>query len=86
MVYSKTLKIGHSQGEHSVMLSTFIKLPFVIKISVLSIFEWPLYTVFTVHVSLLFNDWCPSLSVVLRHHFASNDTPPISQICITLAF
>ena len=30
------------QGEHSAMLSTFIKLPFVIKIFVLSIFEWPL--------------------------------------------
>ena len=32
------------QGEHSVILSTFIKLPFVIKIFVLSIFEWPFYT------------------------------------------
>ena len=30
------------------MLSTFIKLPFVIKIFVLSIFEWPLKTGFTV--------------------------------------
>ena len=27
--------------------STFIKLPFVIKIFVLSIFEWPFYTGFT---------------------------------------
>ena len=34
--------------EHSAILSTFIKLPFVIKIFVLSIFEWPLYTAFTV--------------------------------------
>ena len=32
------------QGEHSAILSTFIKLPFVIKIFVLSIFEWPLKT------------------------------------------
>ena len=31
------------QGEHSEILSTFIKLPFVIKI-VLSIFEWPFKT------------------------------------------
>ena len=31
------------QGEHSAILSTFIKLPFVIKIFVLSIFEWPFY-------------------------------------------
>ena len=36
------------QGEHSVILLTFIKLPFVIKIFVLSIFEWPYYTGFTV--------------------------------------
>ena len=34
--------------EHSAILSTFIKLPFVIKIFVLSIFEWPLKTGFTV--------------------------------------
>ena len=39
------------QGEHSAILSTFIKLPFVIKIFVLSIFEWPLYTGFTVEVT-----------------------------------
>ena len=45
------------QGEHSAILSTFIKLPFVIKIFVLSIFEWLLKTGFTVHVSLnLCND------------------------------
>ena len=37
------------QGEHSAILLTFIKLPFVIKIFVLSIFEWPLYTGFTVY-------------------------------------
>ena len=35
-------------GEHSAIFSTFIKLPFVIKIFVLSIFEWPFYTGFTV--------------------------------------
>ena len=34
--------------EHSAILSTFIKLPFVIKILVLSIFEWPFYTGLTV--------------------------------------
>ena len=37
------------QGEHSAIVLTFIKLPFVIKIFVLSIFEWPFYTGFTVH-------------------------------------
>ena len=40
------------QGEHSAILSTFIKLPFVINIFVLSIFEWPLKTGFTVHFLL----------------------------------
>ena len=34
--------------EHSAIVLTFIKLPFVIKIFVLSIFEWPLKTAFTV--------------------------------------
>ena len=34
--------------EHSAILSTFIKLPFAIKIFVLSIFEWLLKTGFTV--------------------------------------
>ena len=38
-----------SPSEHSAILSTFIKLPFVIKIFVLSIIEWPFYTGFTVH-------------------------------------
>ena len=38
------------QGEQSAILLTFIKLPFVIKVFVLSIFEWPVYTGFTVTV------------------------------------
>ena len=41
------------KGEHSAILSTFIKLPFSIKTFVLSIFEWPLKTGFTVDVSQL---------------------------------
>ena len=36
------------QGEHSAILLTFIKLPFATKTFVLSIFEWPLKTGFTV--------------------------------------
>ena len=36
------------KGKHSAILSTFIKLRFIIKIFVLSIFEWPFYTGFTV--------------------------------------
>ena len=37
---------------HSSILSTFIKLPFVIKVFVLSILGWPFYICFTV-VSLM---------------------------------
>ena len=36
------------QGEHSAIPSTFCKLPFLIKIFILSIFEWLLKTGFTV--------------------------------------
>ena len=43
------------QGEHSAILSTFIKLPFVIKTFVLSIFERPFYTGFTVQLTFLFD-------------------------------
>ena len=39
--------------EHSALLLTFIKLPFVIKIFVLSIFEWSFYTGFTVDYHFL---------------------------------
>ena len=38
------------QGEHSAHHLTFIKLPFVINIFILSIFEWPLKTGFTVYL------------------------------------
>ena len=41
------------QGEHSAILSTFIKLPFVIQIFVLSTFEWPFDTGFTVTASAI---------------------------------
>ena len=40
------------QREQSVILSTCIKLSFVIKTFVLSIFEWPLKTGFTVYFDL----------------------------------
>ena len=40
---------------YSAILSTFIKLPFVIKIFVLSIFYWPFYTGFTVILSTINN-------------------------------
>ena len=41
-----------SKGEHSAMLTTFIKLPFSIKAIVLSIFKWPLKTGVPVYVFL----------------------------------
>ena len=47
--------------EHSAILSTFIKLPFVIKIFVLSIFEWLLktgFTVLTTYMHFLFFGVC----------------------------
>ena len=44
-----------SKGEHSVILLTVIKLSFAIKIFVLSIFEWPFYTGFTVCVFDLYD-------------------------------
>ena len=55
---------GMLRGEHSVILSTFIQLPYVIKIFVLSIFERLFYTGFTVcdTVNPLYNDSvCPQL-------------------------
>ena len=38
------------QREHSAILLTFIQLPFVIKIFISSIFEWPFYTGFTIFI------------------------------------
>ena len=45
------------QGEHSAILSTFIKLPFIINFFVLSIFEWPLKTGFTVCTGIFLSLW-----------------------------
>ena len=46
----------HLLWEHSAILLTFIKLPFDMKIFVLSIFEWPFYTGITA-VPELFACW-----------------------------
>ena len=51
------LNAGHKycrmlQWGYSAMLSTFIKLPFVNKILVLSIFDWPFSTCFTVRCNI----------------------------------
>ena len=44
--------------KHSALVLTFIKLPFVIKIFVLTIFEWPFYTGFIVFKMLLMRSFC----------------------------
>ena len=41
--------LQNAPREHSAILSTFIKLPFVFKTIVLYIFEWPLKSGFTVY-------------------------------------
>ena len=46
------------QGEHSAILSTFIHLLFVIKIFVLSFFEWPLKTGFAVLTTYMYFLFC----------------------------
>ena len=51
LVFQLLLKAGPKycrmlKRDHSEILFTFIKLPFVIKIFVLPIYEWPLYTNF----------------------------------------
>ena len=43
----------NAQKGHSAILSTFIKLPFVFKTFVLSRFEWPLKTGFTVYANVV---------------------------------
>ena len=45
------------RGEHSAIFSTFIELPFVIKIFVLSFFEWLLKTGFTVKALFHCRSW-----------------------------
>ena len=56
------------QGEHSAILSTCIKLPFVIKIFVLSIFEWLLKTGLTVpdYGEFFFNFFFCHISLVSK--------------------
>ena len=62
------------QGEHSAILSNFIKLPFVIKIFVLSIFEWPFYTGFTVLVNLASLLVLITLNLSFHRYFINSET------------
>ena len=65
------------QGKHSAILLNYIKLPFVIKIFVLSNFEWPFYTGFTVdHTALkISKDLKNSLSLSLKFVLGDKRTP-----------
>ena len=58
------------QGEHSAILLTFIKLPFVIRIFVLSTLEWPFYTCFTVQQYYLHP--CNKSHMNLKDHACPN--------------
>ena len=74
MKWDQVGQVGHGistallQGEHSAILLTFIKLTFVIKLCILSIFEWPLKTGFT--VTLLVNPTFCLLNVSSSSSFA----------------
>ena len=67
--------LQNAPREHSAILSTFIKLQFIFKIFVLSIFEWPLKAGFTIYSKLLGVIWsmyqngllaCPVTSLLPR--------------------
>ena len=64
------------QWEHSAILSTFIRLQFVIKIFVLSIFEWLFYTGFTVLITFLCSD-CQF--VWTRHSICCSQSPSMDK-------
>ena len=56
------------QMEHSAILLTFIKLPIVIKIFVLSILEWPFYTGFTVCTLFYFQGTSTAKDFYKKNH------------------
>ena len=57
-----------SKMDHSAILLIFIKLPFVIKIFVLSIFEWSLKTSFTVFPFLVATGFKAHLNFWTNHN------------------
>ena len=59
------------QREHSAILSTFIKLPVVIKTFVLSISEWPFYTGTTVGGRGLYQILLPGCVVNIKYRVSS---------------
>ena len=55
------------QSEHSAILLICIKLPFVINTFVLSTFEWPFYTGFTVEPKRWHADWSFIFNIISTH-------------------
>ena len=61
----RSMQVKSIAGKHSAILSTFIKLPFAVNIIfVLSIFEWPLTTGFTVLVWCLLQSCQPRVTLI----------------------
>ena len=68
------------QREHSAILSTFIKLPFVIKIFVLSIFEWLFDTGFTLQARIQ-EDICSDMQKKFLHKIVNIFLPIGLNMC-----
>ena len=71
------------QGEHSAMLWTFSKLPFVIKILVLSIFEWQFYTCFIVDPDQLASNGLEAIYIEI-HSFSLIENTCLKLECCRL--
>ena len=61
--------LQNAPREHSAIFLSFIKLPFIIKIFVLSIFEWPLKTGFTVYLLLVSRKACNDVLELVEDSF-----------------
>ena len=68
---SKRAELQNAPREHSAILSTFIKLLFVFKTFLLSIFELALKTGFTVSPKVLNVSFCDHWMSVVVIHWAS---------------
>ena len=60
------------QGEHYAILSTCSKFPFIIKIFVLTFFEWLLKTCFTVLTTYMYFLFCGAHRFAVKLIFLSN--------------
>ena len=76
-------KALHAPTEHSAILLTCVKLPFVIKIFVLFIFEWTLTTGFTVSKTPPCGSYSSKSQFKQRNH--KNKSETLSQMRSTIA-